>query len=231
MDLGFVAVGWLLRCVWLCDARDCSPAGSCPWDSPGKNTGVGCHFRKANPDPGIEPTSPALAGKFFTESPGKPQALGLPAIKPHYPLCLTGSQSKSSLKPAGAPCGFKNSPKLRPSCCDTDFHIHPRLSYLIASDQWDMNEEMWSKQRSGRHSGRELALSGCFEEAVTTIVWSPCSLSDAGGHVAKSNLWSQLTRSRYQACEWATLDLRLPLGQPRQENGSIDPQNDSYPYF
>ena len=22
---------------------DCSPPGSCPWDSPGKNTGVGCH--------------------------------------------------------------------------------------------------------------------------------------------------------------------------------------------
>jgi len=23
---------------------DYSPQGSCPWDSPGKNTGVGCHF-------------------------------------------------------------------------------------------------------------------------------------------------------------------------------------------
>ena len=23
---------------------DCSPLDSCPWDSPGKNTGVGCHF-------------------------------------------------------------------------------------------------------------------------------------------------------------------------------------------
>ena len=23
---------------------DCSPPGSCPWDFPGKNTGVGCHF-------------------------------------------------------------------------------------------------------------------------------------------------------------------------------------------
>ena len=23
---------------------DGSPPGSCPWDSPGKNTGVGCHF-------------------------------------------------------------------------------------------------------------------------------------------------------------------------------------------
>ena len=28
----------------LCNPMDCSPPGSsCPWDSPGKNTGVGCH--------------------------------------------------------------------------------------------------------------------------------------------------------------------------------------------
>ena len=31
--------------VQLCDAMDCSPPGSFgPWDSVGKNTGVGCHF-------------------------------------------------------------------------------------------------------------------------------------------------------------------------------------------
>ena len=28
----------------LCNPIDGSPPGSCPWDSPGKNTGVGCHF-------------------------------------------------------------------------------------------------------------------------------------------------------------------------------------------
>ena len=40
----------------------------CPWDSPGKNTGVGCH---ALPPPGIKLAflqSPALAGGFFTTS-------------------------------------------------------------------------------------------------------------------------------------------------------------------
>ena len=31
-------------CPTLCDPMDCSPARLlCPWDSPGKNTGVGCH--------------------------------------------------------------------------------------------------------------------------------------------------------------------------------------------
>ena len=31
-------------CPTLCDPIDGSPLGSHPWDSPGKNTGVGCHF-------------------------------------------------------------------------------------------------------------------------------------------------------------------------------------------
>ena len=34
----------LQSCPPLCDPIDGSPPGSCPWDSPGKNTGVGCHF-------------------------------------------------------------------------------------------------------------------------------------------------------------------------------------------
>ena len=33
-----------VSCVRLCDPIDGSPWGSHPWDSPGKNTGVGCHF-------------------------------------------------------------------------------------------------------------------------------------------------------------------------------------------
>ena len=34
----------------------------CPWDFPGKDTGVGCHFPSPGdlPDPGIELGSPAL---------------------------------------------------------------------------------------------------------------------------------------------------------------------------
>ena len=34
-------------CIQLCDSMNCSPRPPrllCPWDSPGKNTGVGCHF-------------------------------------------------------------------------------------------------------------------------------------------------------------------------------------------
>ena len=31
-------------CLTLCNPIDGSPPGSHPWDSPGKNTGVGCHF-------------------------------------------------------------------------------------------------------------------------------------------------------------------------------------------
>ena len=68
-------------CPTLCNCMDCSPLGSSVHgDSPGKNTGVGCHaFLRGNlPNPGIEPVSPvapALAGGFFTsEPPGKPSS-------------------------------------------------------------------------------------------------------------------------------------------------------------
>ena len=52
---------------------DCSPPGSSVhWDSPGKNTRVGCHAPPGVPPyPGIEPVSlvsPALTGGFFTTS-------------------------------------------------------------------------------------------------------------------------------------------------------------------
>ena len=30
-------------CLTLCYSMDCGPSGLCPWDSPGKNTGMGCH--------------------------------------------------------------------------------------------------------------------------------------------------------------------------------------------
>ena len=47
----------------------------CPWDSPGKNTGVGCHFLLQGnlPNPENEPGSPALkADSLPSEPPGKP---------------------------------------------------------------------------------------------------------------------------------------------------------------
>ena len=51
-----------------------APQVFCPWDSPGKNTGVGSHslLQGILPDPGIEPRPPALTGRFFIpEPPGK----------------------------------------------------------------------------------------------------------------------------------------------------------------
>ena len=39
-----VAAKSLQSCPTLCDPINGSPPGSCPWDSPSKNIGVGCHF-------------------------------------------------------------------------------------------------------------------------------------------------------------------------------------------
>ena len=38
------AAASLQLCPTLCDPTDGGPPGSRPWDSPGKNTEVGCHF-------------------------------------------------------------------------------------------------------------------------------------------------------------------------------------------
>ena len=46
-------------CPTLCGPMDCSPPVSSPWDSPGKNTGVGCHallqgiFQTQESNPGL----------------------------------------------------------------------------------------------------------------------------------------------------------------------------------
>ena len=61
-------------CLSLCHPMGCSPPGCLSWDSPGKNTEVGCYLvLQGNlPNPGIEPVSPALASGVFTvELPGR----------------------------------------------------------------------------------------------------------------------------------------------------------------
>ena len=57
----------------------------CPWNFPGKNTGLPFPPPGDLPDQGIKPASlvsPALAGRFFTTEPsGKPQFDNKPEIK------------------------------------------------------------------------------------------------------------------------------------------------------
>ena len=67
-----VLVG-IQSCPTLCDPVEPTRL-LCPWDSPGKNTGVGCHFLLQGiiPSPDIEPGSPVLlADSLSSELPGK----------------------------------------------------------------------------------------------------------------------------------------------------------------
>ena len=43
LPAGLCCAKSLQSCPTLCDPMDCNLPGSCPWDSPSKNTGVGCH--------------------------------------------------------------------------------------------------------------------------------------------------------------------------------------------
>ena len=63
-------------CPTLCDTMDCSlPGSSVHADSPGKNTGVGCHTHPPGDlsDPEIGPTSPAAPELQANSLPQSPQ--------------------------------------------------------------------------------------------------------------------------------------------------------------
>ena len=69
----------LQLCPTVCDPMDYNPAKLfCPWNFPGKNTGVDCHpFSRGSSDTEIELRSPTLqANSLQFEPPGKPYCTG-----------------------------------------------------------------------------------------------------------------------------------------------------------
>ena len=65
----------LQSCLTLCDPIDSSPPGSPrPWDSPGKNTGVGCHFllqcMKVKSESEVAQSCPTLRDRTDCSLPG-----------------------------------------------------------------------------------------------------------------------------------------------------------------
>lgn len=73
--------GWSSVCVYrhsvvsdACDPMDCTPGSSYLWNTPGKNTRVGCHPPLGwSSNPGTEPTSPAFPALQADSLPlGKP---------------------------------------------------------------------------------------------------------------------------------------------------------------
>ena len=64
----------LQSCLTLCNPVDGSPPGSCPWDSPGKNTGVGCHFllrcMKVRSESEVAQSFPTLSNPMDCSLPG-----------------------------------------------------------------------------------------------------------------------------------------------------------------
>ena len=65
----------LQSCLTLCNPIDGSPTGSAvPWDSPGKNTGVGCHFllqcMKVRSESEVAQSCPTLSDPMDCSLPG-----------------------------------------------------------------------------------------------------------------------------------------------------------------
>jgi len=69
-------------CLTLCDPKNCNPPGFCPWNFPGKNTGVGCHF--------------LLQGIFLTQG-----------LNPSFLSCLHWQVDSLPAEPPGKEDTFK----------------------------------------------------------------------------------------------------------------------------
>ena len=92
----------LQSCLTLCDPIDGSPLGSPrPWDSPGKNTGMGCHFLLQCMKGKVKVKSLSLVQLFttpWTAAYQDPLSMGfsrqeywsgLPLSSPHYTIPYT----------------------------------------------------------------------------------------------------------------------------------------------
>ena len=95
----YAAAAKLLQsCITLCDPVDSSAPGSPrPWDSPGKNTGVGCHFllqcMKVKTESEVAQSRPTLSDPMDCSPPGssvhgifQPRVLEWGAIA--FSLCI-----------------------------------------------------------------------------------------------------------------------------------------------
>ena len=74
LNAKFAAAKSLQSCPTLCNPIDGSPPGSHPWDSPGKNTGVGCHFllqcMKVKRESEVAQSCPTLSDPMDCSLPG-----------------------------------------------------------------------------------------------------------------------------------------------------------------
>ena len=78
-------------CLTFADPLDCSsPRLLCPWDSPGKNTGVGCHPPPGDlPYPGIASGSPGSGRERLLSTPSRASE----GVRLPYLLCSSDEKS------------------------------------------------------------------------------------------------------------------------------------------
>ena len=102
---------WWFNCSVVsnsCDPKDCSLPGPCPWNSPGKNTGVSCHF--------------LLQGIFLT-----------PGSHPRLLLLLHWQVGSLPLAPPGKPTECPPSGPMAKQSAGRTHRTHRKWSY---SQQW-----------------------------------------------------------------------------------------------
>ena len=115
--------------IWLFETLWTIPTGLlCPWDFPGKNTGVSCHFfiQGISLTQGLNPCLLhllALAGRFFNTEPlGSPSSLCCCSVTKSWPTPWSNGQQHTRLL-----CPSP-SPEVCPSSCPLNGWCHPTIS-------------------------------------------------------------------------------------------------------
>ena len=122
-------------CSPLCDPMDCSPPGSSVHGISRQEYWSGLPFPPPGdlPDSGIEPTSPALAGRFFTTEPhGKPMNVYEALLKPwNTPLLYTWTSLVN--ENLAITCGFSkgNDPVFEPFVYIVFYHRKYNSSHSV----------------------------------------------------------------------------------------------------
>ena len=101
-------------CPTLCDPMDCSPSVICPWDFPGKSTGLDCHFlpQRIFPTQGSNSGLPCLLhwGGFFTTEPPGTLFLYTVSVVWGFPCGSVGKESICNAGDLGSISGLGRSP-------------------------------------------------------------------------------------------------------------------------
>ena len=123
-----VAAKSLQSCPTLYDTIDRSPPLLCPWDSPGKNTGVGCHFllqcMKVKSESEVAQSCSTLSNPMDCSPPGSSIRGIFQARVLEWGVITFSGKLQRTVHNLRKPCSCVSSRSLLPFCCELQLGVY-----------------------------------------------------------------------------------------------------------